>query len=304
TLGSAFGVLLWLTCGELVTGWVRSLQRHDGEQPNRADKLLPAYVLLVVILHVLPLDLTLSPADIYRKFKQGGIRLLPFVPGPGVSTFDQIEKYLWQIAYFLPGGLLWAHRRQAQRWGWSGALLLGLAFAAAIEFLQLFVESRSVDVTDVLLGGASVLAGWILGSESGRIKQNGLLLLTACWLAAVLFVNGRPFTFEGPPRWPATWLPFFDYQSQNYFHALDQMIRKGLLFLPGGLLLHAWTKLRSWWIGGLLTLAFASVVECGQLFLPGRHFSVTDILVETAAGTLALALARSESLSATAHFPR
>jgi VanZ family protein len=90
-------------------------------------------------------------------------------------------------------------------------------------------------------------------------------------------------------------LPFLDYYQGNYLHGLDEFVHKTLLFVPLGVLLaptapaSRGTLLFRW----SLAIAAAVVLEAGQLFLPTRYASLSDVLVGgLAAGVGLLAVCR------------
>jgi len=161
SLGGALGVLLWLTAGRRITGWARQVwsSRHGRDL---ASLILPVYLAFLVLINVLPLDLTLSPADIYRKYREGRLTLVPFASFCANHSL-MLGKALWNLLWFLPIGALlaslpafsWEDRRNWLRvWG------LGLVVATLIESMQLFVVTRFVDVTDIVVESLGVLAGW------------------------------------------------------------------------------------------------------------------------------------------------
>lgn len=314
TLGGAIGAVLWLCCGQRVVHWCRlvwTAQLGFG----LAGLVLPAYLLLVFVLSQLPPELTISPVEVYHKYQRGMVRLIPFAVIPNVDPFDQAEKHLWNVAYFYPIGLLLAFRNPSgwrARKQWPYVFGIGLLIAGTIECLQLFNLGRYFDTSDIFSGGVSILLGWVSGialvarwtasgcqpipAPRGRRGVPWLVVLGVVWLTVVLFVEWHPFRVVTTPRWPTTWLPFLDYyQQRNYFQPLDQLVRKTLLFLPGGILLAlslqgSGRRGRGWGIVGLAFL-IASVAEAGQLFLPERYFSLTDILVETNGAWLGRGLA-------------
>ena len=89
-------------------------------------------------------------------------------------------------------------------------------------------------------------------------------------------------------------LPFLDYYGGDYLNTLDDFVHKLLLFVPLGALLAPPPPARAWgragFAGWLAATGIAAILETGQLFLPGRHASLTDILVAGAAAWLGLAL--------------
>jgi len=160
TIGSLAGCVLWVFVGQTLTDWLRTYTR-DASPKRQVDWLLQAYLLGFVIYSVLPLDLTISVADLYRKFKGGKLVALPFSYGYG-SAFAWIYQLAKDVVVFVPVGA-WAatafvgRGRQVRSLGQS--VLIGGLIAAAIEVAQLFVYSRFTDATDIIMGTAGVTVG-------------------------------------------------------------------------------------------------------------------------------------------------
>lgn len=262
-----------------------------GSRAGRAQAWLSAYLLLLLAFSVMPLDLSLSPVELYRKWRDGRVILLPF-GGAWPGALEFLYGLLTDVGLWLPVGLLWR---------WSGlapaaVLRRALLAAAAIELAQLLVLSRVSDVTDLLtaaLGawiGTGLLPAW-QAAAAWPPARRAAALRTAwwVWLATAVLALWLPLNF----RWPeAGWAsaadallrwPFQTYAEQGEFHALNEILRKGLLFLPGGLLAGAWRLqgpeaaqgapgLRRLW---LLALG----LECGQWLLPGKVADLTDVLL-------------------------
>jgi glycopeptide antibiotics resistance protein len=315
SIGGVLGTLAWLAWGQRITGWARRVWGAPGSK-SMAARLLPGYLAYLVLVHVLPLDLTISPVEIYHKYREGRVTLAPFT-SRYADGFEMAQKNLMNVIYFLPIGLLLAHFR-GRTWQcgrcWARVLGLGLAVAGTIEFLQLFVVSRSFDATDIVTGALAVLAGWggvlvyrRLRPESSaapgrRLSVLRLIGLTA-WLAVLVFLNWQPFDFTpeiGLDRLGRVPLvPFVDYYEENYIHAFDQFLQKTFLFVPlGALLTPVDPRPKRGILFPVLGAALvATTLEAGQLFLPTRVASVTDVLVESFGAWLGIVLIRRFRLS-------
>ena len=354
TIGAALGSLLWVASGHRMTRYVESLWVAWGPN-NLAAKLLPAYLLFLVFIHVMPLDLTISPVEIYRKWKQGRVVLIPFTTNYG-SVAQCVFKTTWNTLYFAPLGLLlslWPRRLFANGWR---VLAAGALTAATVEFLQLFVWTRYCDVTDILTGTTTVWIAWWL-SESWQTRRLGgvveamrsrpvrlrvgiflawfLVLAVANWYPLnmisaasgafsrkpnepalrdnqwVLSTDGRVVTNQdssqtlavqtlGPfvvltdlevvqRRWHVTPLtPLVDLFPDSEYHAFDELVRKTLQFTVLGALLVP-TTAKSWravWRAVLTGACLATLFEVGQLFVPDRVCSTSDVVFETSGAVL------------------
>ncbi|MBI3462711.1 MAG: VanZ family protein [Planctomycetes bacterium] len=161
SVGTMIGTGLWIAAGQRLTDRARALCRHDGTQSLPA-RLLPAYLIGLAVYQLLPLDLTISRADLYHKFTQGQVWLVPFAR---VGTSGYAMKLLWSVLSLVPVGYLFAWNSRSGRRGRAGilqALALGLVVSSGVEFLHLFVGSHSTDTTRILTGTLGTLVGLFL----------------------------------------------------------------------------------------------------------------------------------------------
>jgi glycopeptide antibiotics resistance protein len=362
TVGGVLGALFWITAGQQLTDYVRSIWNAQGPD-HLAVKVLPFYLLVLVVIQVLPLDLTISPAELYHKWKEGRIILVPFTADYGGFSRGLV-KNAWNVAFFLPLGLILSFwPGQTFRRG-TAVLAAGVLIAAGIEFLQLFVWSRSFDVTDIVTGGLAVWLGWWFlqgwqarqalspaqGSSSGSALLRPCLFLA--WFLAMVVVNWLPGDVIGaaeaalPPRtafesarrqhawvvssdgrfigtpdgeqtlairtvgpfivftdWEVVrrrWqhvplVPLVDLWEGSPFHALEEVLQKAFQFLPLGMLLAGpatATGRRGLWRALLAGLLLSSLLEAGQLFVPDRTCSTSDVLIETSGAVFGFLLWR------------
>lgn len=304
SFGAGIGILFWLSFGQEMVAWVRAVLSSLGRE-GWSGRVLPLYLFFLTLIHVMPIDLTISPAMIWRKYREGRIVLDPFatlMSGDPEAT----QKFLWDIVYYAPLGWLLAHLR-APRWR-SWRFLPGVAGIAAVtafgmETLQVFVWSRQSDLDDALVGTFCVIAGWAMTLAyldlEGRVKRRGLVLsadalpvaVLAAWVALVFCVSWQPFAFTAAPDFLAerrlafSWIPFADYRAGTEFKAFEQALHKTILFLPAGIILATMRGGLSRAVSRLLVVSLAFVlagaVEIGQFFEPNHTASVTDVLIET-----------------------
>jgi glycopeptide antibiotics resistance protein len=295
TLGGLLGSLVWLGAGQYITHWARQVWGGRGD-PGLAGRLLAGYLFVLALSHALPLDLTISPAELYHKYREGRVRVVPFA-GVRRDLLDTALKALVNAAYFLPVGWLLARVPAVARRGrgaWPAVLGVGLLVAGGVELMQLLVWSRFADATDVVTGALAVLAGWWAGRDDARMSHKALL---GAWVAVLVFINWHPFNFKLSPGTALarlaemSWVPFVDYYRGDYLNALDQFLEKTVLFLPVGALLAAGRGVRLPAAVGF-GAGLAVLLETGQLLLPTRYASVTDVLVETGGTWLGFAVAR------------
>lgn len=298
-LGGMLGVISHSLWGKQIGGWIEALWQAENRQ-DRVIRLQHAYLFLLLTFNVLPLDLTLSPAELYHKWQQGRIILLP-LGGLKGSWVDILYELGTDALIWVPVGLLWT----LGGLNLATAIWRGLIVALVIEILQLFVYSRITDVTDVVLAVIGVSAGAFAGL-AGRTKLALLAkpsfrawpFLWWLWVALILGVFWFPYSFTiGNFELTTVWNvvtrpPLSTYYGTTEFHATNELLRKIGFFVPGGLLWGMWAIAKSAEVRlsrGLLPLAaIAFAVESGQLFIPGKVADLTDALFELTGAAIGL----------------
>jgi glycopeptide antibiotics resistance protein len=337
SLGVVLGALGWLVMGQWTTGRLRRFWSQRG-LAGLAAQVLPVYLVVVLVLHLMPFDVVLGRQELAEKYQEGRIQLHPFAD-LAKGGFSPWLKLLANMAVFAPFGALLA---LAPRWSARGGgviLAAGLALTAAIELGQLVVYTRNCDVTDVLTGTTAILGGWWLvralsepemaagpGARAvrsawdtlhrrlGRLGAPTWVGLALAWALVVALANWQPFDFTlDPARFQdsdadfsdestavaglrrMSWAPFVDYYWGSRYQALDQFVLRSASFAPLGicLALAFGRRERSGEVVTLLAgLALAALVEFGQYFIPERHPSVTDLLIEVLGAWLGYRLAQ------------
>lgn len=293
TAGTVLGLVLHAGLGTRVQAWLVALSSAVDTQ-SRTTHLLHGYLAALLLFAVMPLDLTLDVGELYHKWQNGKVILLPFSGMHGTAveiTYD----LLTDILLWVPVGTLWW--LNAPRRTLGPIVLRALLLALAIECAQLLVLSRISDITDVLLSAIGALLGALTvpylqrASESGRgalhrIWKIGLFV----WLMVVVMIYGFPFDVQWPQRgWSAfvdafMHVPFITYFQRHEFGALSEILRKLLVFLPGGLFARLWltSTTRTPSRMALVWLALLSLLlEAGQVLLPDRVAELTDALLAT-----------------------
>ena len=304
SVGAAIGVGLWWWKGKRVMGFLAGMRRIDS-RASLAEYLLWIYLAAVFLYGVLPLDLTISPTEIYHKWKSGRVNLVPFAFPVG-APMDWIYGMATDILIWLPVGLLivMVHGASVSR-AWLFTVLL----AALLEALQFFVYSRVTDVTDVIMaalgGGFGAWLGSRLSHNSGDTlapsamgRDLGCLLRVVAgflvWVLLLMALFWYPFDFRMDRAFLRSHVggffkvPFHVYYYGTEYRAVTELLHKVLFFLPIGALLAAgWDcfkeglgKLLYRVLGVLLAVFIPFVIELGQVALPGKHPDSTDLVLE------------------------
>jgi glycopeptide antibiotics resistance protein len=301
TFGSAVGCAIWLLVGQKLVDRLRQTSIAS-TSTTRFETILEFYTFGLLAYQLLPLDLTLSLAEIWRKLESGKIVLMPF--GDFDLTPSGIYSVLRDVAIWIPVGALltiWRCQPPSIR-HWSIASGLGLGFVLLIEVLQVFVVSRFTSTSDVILGFAGILIGRTLTLRAKHrdatdcasprvpvtlIFRVGLFLVYAAILCGVFWL---PFNFTGDKEfirvaYDGLWVaPFAKLYRGSEFNAISQILAKSIFFLPIGVIVP-WTLNSRHWLMIPCATAAASLVglgiELGQVMLPGKFADFTDILFYT-----------------------
>jgi VanZ family protein len=308
-VGAVLGAGLWGLFGQALTLWGRGF--WQGRDASAVEvRILPVYLVMLLVRYLLPLDLTISPSEIYRKFKYGRASLVPFHFLPN-APYAFIEKNIQNVIYFvvlgfLLVGLTGSRWRAGRRAVW--VLGCGILFVGLLNGMKLLVASRVFDITDVVVESLAMVAGWWLrlsfrDRASHRLTGPPMPAWRVCflgiWLALLAFATWRPFDFDldlARPRLEGlSLLPFADLQLGQEVLALQNVGEKMMLYLPLGMLLTTWKPHagRLFWLPTLLAgFLVALTLEAGQLVLVSRTASLSDVYVETAAAVVGSWLAR------------
>ena len=287
TVGAALGMTAWLVCGQWFTDQVRKATTGQGS----ALRFLVAYVLLLGFIQALPLDFSPSPYAAYHKFRDGGVKPIPFAEFrelTGDAVLGRIATLLKLAGLYLPVGLI-AARLPGRFWDYDNGfrvLLAVLGLAVFIELGQVLVQSRTTSATEAIIGGSAAFLGWLLGRTFGDgLNFKHLFFLGALWWVVLVWVSWQPFAVG--ERVPFDWIPGMPLQGASPLFALEEMLTKLVLFgLGGALLASSIFAKRSggvtpWFLGVAVILGlFASATfEVGQTRFVGHTPCITDVLL-------------------------
>lgn len=313
TLGTFIGASLWWATGTSVTRWYLGWRKAEGPM-DLAQRLLYGYLFLLFGYNLLPLDLTISPVEIYHKWHAGRIVLIPFTFTNGHDEFAQrLYGFLTDVLIWVPVGML--ARLTAKRNGRQIWLSLTAA-AALIEFLQIFVYTRVTDTSTILTASFGSAVGiWLAirwrtkepAAEQAKVASNigGLIAGILLWLALIFAVFWYPFDFRIDGAFvgsrlaeATTRVPLALYYFGTEYRAATEVLHKMGFFFPLGILLALFVGRIRFGSPSLWKMAafagvgiVAGLVEVGQLFLPGKFADLTDVVLEMSGGWAGCALA-------------
>lgn len=299
SIGGLIGSVLWLLLGTTVHGWLAAYLTPQ-RRKTQIDQLLEFYLVGLVIYSLLPLDLTISPAELYHKFQDGKVVFIP------LSDFRWDLKLayslLTDIATFIPVGMYCATAftpREKPVRGLLASTLLGVGVAVVIELAQLFVIEHFTSVTTVAVAAVGCCIGAAL---MGRFRATNWVDVPGFWSATThhrvagiclalmgvyslvlvaVFCWGGEWETDAirlSRRFHGFWRPPLAalYWSREY-NALSDVLRKILFFVPLGALGAAviWgsspPKSRQFLLFAAVLLYAAGVsfsIEMLQVYLP------------------------------------
>ena len=308
-LGALIGVLAWWGTGRRFVDWLQGWQQLHS-RAALAERLAWVYLAGVLVYNVLPLDLTISLVEIFHKWQEGKLNLIPFGRLPS-DTALAVYEIASDALIWVPLAFMWRLDGTRSAWRvWS----MTLAAAVGLEFLQLFVFSRISDITDIFTGALGALMGALLAGRfgnramgTGPVWQTGIPLMFAVgWMGGLLFVFWYPFEFKTDGMFLRERLsafmesvPFETYYYGTEFRAITELLHKTLFFIPLGMLL-AWfvSQLRWTWrgIGALgsfvLIAGMALTITLGRLAIPDKHPDIMDIVLQMLGGLLGYLIVR------------
>ena len=305
--GGAIGIALWFLWGGAISRWARSLLiEHD--QHRLAIRILLGYLTALTIYQLLPFDLTISPAELYHKWKEMKICLVPFRDLAGQSP----GQVLSDMAQLVPVGFLAAILARNRSSAFLKALAGGFVFAGGIECLQLLVYSRHSSSTDVIIAAAGAALGVLLARccgptarrsflETGFWRRHGRWIVAASaalWCIALVWSKWQPLDFQ----WPELGLPerirgmFRVPLYYQYFltelEASGQVVRDLLMPLILGMMLRGAlpASARGRAVAVVAAVAIGMALEIGQLFVPERTPDATSMAISAIGGAAGVLL--------------
>jgi VanZ family protein len=184
----------------------------------------------------------------------------------------------------------WGKRRPGFKARLTGAAIGG-ALALVLEIGKLMIVSRTFNIANVAASGAGCLLGVLLGSllADRMSKKKKLEWAIAVLMIYVFYLAWSPFSFLWDLEEARSRLPSLVQIIPLYHYAMGSDLNHARLFVQGvffqGLLVYL-LRIRFEWFEGVrsgialaaLWVAFIGFLqEAGQLFLPSRTPSPTDI---------------------------
>lgn len=324
-VGTLIGISGWILVGRAFSDWLRSRSAAHARLVSLSG-MLAAYYAGLLLYWMLPLDLTVRPAELLRKYRDGNIGLRPLAE---VQTLAAAVELFSHVAAFVPVGMLavvlfTSDKRPIRSWIGSfvfGGILVSLVWTAGL--LAVSHYSSSTQWLAGLLGagiGITLARWWLAGLEqpseeadtAPRHDRFWLYVILALIYAGVLVVL---FCYpEGPHTRPVTEAkvlherfhsmfrpPLASLYKGSIFNAAKELVRKLGLFIPLGMLLAGAINalqmpkvLRlSLAIGAmLLCLLLGFGIELVQVVMPGHTPDLTDAFLCASGGAIGIFIGR------------
>jgi len=330
TVGAAVGAGVWLAAGRRLTAWAQAVHatatRGRAGAAQTAAAVLSAYAVALVLFQLFPFDLVLSAEEMAARLASGRVEWPPLADWSRLPVPVALAKALalvpigyWAVLKFRgpgraslaaggrtgevpPGDDSRPRRRGMAVAALVGAALVGAAYAAGVEMLQVFVHSRYAGATDVLLGTAGAVAGGWFASRFGPVGDRppamgwpwrvlawvGRLALLGGLAAVTVWAKWSPMTPVIPPDGVLASLvqhvrvPFYYQYYNSEFEALGQVLRDTAVPAALAMLLVSLLPRRTPWrrgLGGAAAGLFGAGVELGQVFFPPHVPDATTALL-------------------------
>lgn len=249
-LGVLTGFILFLISHHQVEEWLQKL--HNGRKREKWLSYAVALIFVFTLYNLMPLDLSISPAEIYGKWASGKINLIPFA-----SDATDIAPYLFGVITDIAAwGLISFCYLKSEKYTYASIFFRCLLLAICIEFLQLFVMSRFTDTTDVFtaaMGAFMSIQLYSVLNRQGtsksyvvnRFKIIGIESSVLIWCIILLFFAVYPSDLiqsklELANKWKGFFsVPLETYWQESSYGAITQLMRKVILMMPLGILVSA-----------------------------------------------------------------
>jgi glycopeptide antibiotics resistance protein len=242
---------------------------------------------------------------------------LPVWGGPfnrlaaALAAFDAssiLAVPLEEFPLFLPAGTLAVAAAAEAGWGYRRALVAVVAAATALAGLTELGRGAlgfpihagaAVGHAVAVAAGAALAARYLpAATRTFRGSRRARAVLGVYAVILVLWTL-RPYAPELDPGavldklrgdW---WVPLQALAMRVDVFSVVDILTRFLLFVPLGALLAVWPLRRRGPLGGVRpALYLAALTEVAQLWVAGRTFDITDILVQAAGGAIGWAVIR------------
>lgn len=295
---------------------------HSDDQVRTVAGLSFLYLCVYAALQLVPFDVSVRLSHLHAKLlaPPGYARIIldPFAHlSEGTDGFFAL---LYAAAGIAPAAALKFHLDVLRK---RGSVVVtvwyGICVAAALEFAQIFIMSRTADVAAVLLAPPAAVLGWLLatgwerlqgvraaeGRSARRDRIYGIALASVLYIVVLALMAWAPFDYESDlrvvrdkVREETNLIPFRLHFSTHSLGAVRDIVKESSQLAPLGLMTMLFLQARgraesplraSLFAGAVCTLVGVGL-ESGQAFFAGRYVDITDVLLAGAGGIAGSAL--------------
>ena len=245
--------------------------------------ILLIYSLLMFLNFLVPFDISIQVSDVWHS-----VNNINFIPFKNYQSYQNYfagvggELVLYLILSFLVNLCLIRYTHLPKIAASVYTIILAGIFSIGIEITQIFFISRVTDVTDVVTG----ILGAMLGVFASRLLNRQKLLISL-YIVFIFYYALAPFTFSFKINTLfnsisiKSLMPFYAYWKHTTVFAFKDFIEGIVLYLPLGFLISLKSRREEGF--GLLYflygLTLGLLMELCQLFIIGRYFDITDVIL-------------------------
>ena len=307
-LGSGIGIYGWLVWGGSL-GRLWSELAHGGRRAIHA--LISLYVLAYLAFSLFPYDFLVSRHEFADKLAGPSVALW-IMPGECAALSLCAARKAVEVCAVMPLGFLLAMSLgRAHRQLYGVAAVAGLGLGMLVEGAQIFLASGVAEGASLLTRAAGLVGGVALycnfrWSWLSRLRMHALgilVVLAPVYLLALAWVSGwfaAKWTGLDAARANLAdvhWLPFYYHYYTTETEALKSLLACAAEYVPVGMGYWLWVERlpaprrgRASAIPAALAFVVAAIIECGKLFVPGKHPDPTNALIALAAAIGAYAV--------------
>ena len=283
-----FGAITGVLYGEKV--WLKGVSWLEKSWCDR-----PANIVAMMLIVLLAADAwapympTILTKQVWRSLKNSHFNIME-----GLALHPWHWWLVTRVLVYMVLTMLlasWGGRKdEGVTISWVRAAVVTACFALVFETGKLFIASRSMNVANIITSWIGGFLGILIGVfSSNKLISNKLNVMIVTLLVYVFYLWWTPFNFVWEPEMIQSGLPSPIQLLPLYHYAMGAELNHIRLFVQSIFLLGLFTyliRLKFGWIerrvsviliAVLLAMALGLLLEGGQLLLPSRTASMTDV---------------------------
>lgn len=304
TIGSLCGVSIWILGHRRITRLWQAFREGGRESVLAALTFLAA---AYIALSLFPYDFVISPHELSMALSSGNHGWL--IAGNCSNNWLRCgARQIGELVAISPLGILIG--LAFPRIHYKRIFLIGIALGFVLESLQLLLESGTSQGLSVMLRGAGLLIGTVIGHllhsygpvPVARFIRRAVPLAVLPYLFFLAALNGwfsRPWLgpADGFARFSKVhMMPFYYHYFSSEAAAMASLLAQAVMYAPIGIVLWAGFFVKSrqgapkFLLAALVTAVLSLIIEMGKLMVPPKHPDFTDVLIGIAGAFFAWTL--------------